>query len=171
MAIFYGGWDAKVPGVPLSSVRLLVASFTLYVPIVRELYLGLGFVDASRRSMDECLKRGYSVMLLPGGATEALYCNDEDEPLVLRARPGFVRAAVRSGASLVPVFTFGESDHTVFDHPAVGSGRWRRQRAIQQIVGINFPYTPQLPRPLPCLTVVGKPVALIPADPLRECFH
>ncbi len=49
-------------------------------------------------------------MLAIGGATESLYAGPGTMDLVLRRRKGFVRVALQTGASLVPVINFGEND-------------------------------------------------------------
>lgn len=49
-------------------------------------------------------------MLAIGGATESLYCKPHTCDLVLHRRKGFVRIAVQTGASLVPVLNFGENE-------------------------------------------------------------
>ena len=53
-----------------------------------------------------------------GGAEESLNARPGIYKLVLKNRKGFVRIAIETGASLVPVFSFGEVE--VYDqmyHP------------------------------------------------------
>jgi len=57
-----------------------------------------------------CSGKGQSIMLAIGGATESLYAGPGTMDLVLRRRKGFVRVALQTGASLVPVINFGEND-------------------------------------------------------------
>ena len=49
-------------------------------------------------------------MIAIGGATESLYSAPGTMDLVLRRRTGFVRVALQTGASLVPVINFGENE-------------------------------------------------------------
>lgn len=49
-------------------------------------------------------------MLAIGGATESLYAGPGTMNLVLQRRKGFVRVALQTGASLVPVINFGENE-------------------------------------------------------------
>ena len=49
-------------------------------------------------------------MLAIGGADEALHAAPGTCDLVLKRRKGFVRVAVQTGASLVPVIAFGENE-------------------------------------------------------------
>lgn len=62
--------------------------------------------------------------MIVGGAQEALYARPGNHRLVLNKRKGFVRVAIQTGASLVPVFSFGEID--IFDQPSNEPGSWIR---------------------------------------------
>lgn len=48
-------------------------------------------------------------MIVVGGAAEALYAFPGKYDLVLKKRLGFIRVAIRNGACLVPVISFGEN--------------------------------------------------------------
>lgn len=69
-------------------------------------------------------------MLVVGGAQEALYARPGNYKLVLNKRKGFVRIALTTGASLVPVVSFGEVD--IFDQPSNEPGS--KLRAYQDFV-------------------------------------
>ena len=49
-------------------------------------------------------------MIVIGGAQESLYASPKTNNLVLKKRLGFIKLALRHGASLVPTFAFGEND-------------------------------------------------------------
>lgn len=49
-------------------------------------------------------------MIVVGGAQEALDAHPGSHTLVLGHRRGFVKLAMRMGADLVPVFSFGENE-------------------------------------------------------------
>ena len=49
-------------------------------------------------------------MIVVGGASEALNAFPYTNDLVIKKRLGFIKVALRTGASLVPVFSFGEND-------------------------------------------------------------
>lgn len=163
------GWDAVLPEVARHSIRVLVASFTFYLPGMREMYMGLGFVDAARFSAARVLESGKSMWVFPGGASEALYATPgSDDRLVLESRKGFVRLAIHHGvAGIVPVFTFGETD--AFNASLEqGSGTWRFQQLLQKLIGLNFPAANEL-QVAHATTVVG-PVLAVPHsfDPAPE---
>ena len=96
------------PGINL---RVLTLATNFNMPIVRELLLSLGFCSVSRKSCDHILTSGpgNSAMIVVGGAAEALYAFPGTYDLVLKKRYGFIKVALRNGASLVPVISFGEN--------------------------------------------------------------
>jgi hypothetical protein len=120
---------------------------------------------------------GRAIFLAPGGAAEALLSRPGGNYDVLLARrKGFCRVALATGADVVPVLLFGETE--LFDvwHPPAGSVAWRVQRLSHRLFGTSQPifrgeglfgaqYTGLLPRRWspgcgrPRLTtVVGQPV-------------
>jgi len=163
-------WDAEVP-IPREQTRLLVAGFCFVMPGLRELYLGGGFVDASKFSAEVCLDAGRSLLVFPGGASEAMWCGPKEDSLVLKSRRGFIRLALQRGLPVVPCYTFGETDVLCPPGPVPGSALWSFQRAMQKVVGLNVdPGMPLLPRKdVPVSTVIGTPVMLptLP-DPTTE---
>ncbi|KHJ81013.1 diacylglycerol acyltransferase [Oesophagostomum dentatum] len=81
--------------------------------IRRELLMLGGFIDCSKESIRYVLSEkntGKAVVLVVGGAEEALDAHPKLHKLKLLSRKGFVKEAIRSGASLVPVYSFGEND-------------------------------------------------------------
>lgn len=67
------------------------------------------------------------MVLVVGGAQEALYARPGNYRLVLNKRKGFIKIAIQTGAALVPVFTFGEID--ILDQPSNEPGS--KMRAYQ----------------------------------------
>lgn len=51
-----------------------------------------------------------SLLLYPGGEREQMMTVRGKHRLYLKQRKGFVKIAIESGASLVPVYVFGETD-------------------------------------------------------------
>lgn len=167
---------------PEIRAKVCTLGYHMVCPIFRELVLGLGMASASARSISTLLsqsndrdhpsnKDGYTsnaVMLLVGGAQEAFHSRPNNYRLVLKERKGFVRIAIKCGASLVPVFSFGELD--LFDqvpNPPGSKLRWfqetfKRYTGVSPIV-VNgrglFQYSfGVVPRRKPLTTVVGAPI-------------
>lgn len=100
-------------------LRLLTLESNFNVPFSREILLckfnlmaALGICSVSKRSCDNILTKGpgNSLMIVVGGAAESLYAFPGTNDLVLKRRLGFIKLAIRNGASLVPVYSFGEND-------------------------------------------------------------
>mmetsp|Transcript_43174 Transcript_43174/g.100688 ORF Transcript_43174/g.100688 Transcript_43174/m.100688 type:complete len:434 (-) Transcript_43174:13-1314(-) len=166
------GFSELFPGIDL---RLLTLGLNFRIPFFREYLLGLGVNDVSRASIEGNLKRspGASVMIVIGGARESLETAPGTNKLILGNRKGFVKMALRTGASLVPVYSFGETDlFGVF-----ASSRFRRiQLWLQKQLGFGIPFffgraltggvlhrvfglsRGVMPLRMPVQSVVGKPI-------------
>lgn len=55
-------------------------------------------------------EKGQAMCLMVGGAREALFTHPGLYKFYIKARKGFVRLALETGASLVPVISFGEPE-------------------------------------------------------------
>ncbi|ORX82749.1 diacylglycerol acyltransferase [Basidiobolus meristosporus CBS 931.73] len=155
---------------PGLNIRLLTLDTNFKLPFYRDLLLGLRVASVSRRSCENILRKGpgHSCMIVVGGATESLSAFPGTNDLVLKKRVGFVKLSLKTGASLVPVFGFGEND--IFDQVASGPGTKVRhvQSRIQQIFGFTVPLfygrgifnydLGILPHRRPIVVVVGKPI-------------
>ncbi|PIO63776.1 diacylglycerol acyltransferase [Teladorsagia circumcincta] len=106
--------------------------------IRRELLLLLGCIDASKESIEYVLdsrETGRAVVIVVGGAEEALDAHPGYHTLVLKSRKGFVREALKTGAYLVPVYSFGENE--VFEQLTFGYLPFRKP--IDTVVGAPIP--------------------------------
>jgi len=99
----------------LSHLRIVTATATRLVPLFSHtLRLG-GSIYADRPLVEAALRRGESLGITPGGIAEMFWgypqpgCHPKEEYAVLRGRKGFVRLAIKYGATLVPTFVFGAS--------------------------------------------------------------
>lgn len=161
------GFDKLFPGF---QYRALAASFCFYIPGYRELCLYGGVCDAARYSARHILNHGKSVMLVPGGATEALYCSSNEDVVYLKKRFGFIKLALEHGADLVPIFSFNECNcWSVLDTDVKeGDGFVRRtfsrianamKHRFQRITGLSLPIVLNvLPMKSNITVVVGKPI-------------
>lgn len=123
----------------------------MFTPIFRELVLGWGMSAASSIAITTLLKQsndpsdpsnadGFTsngVFLLVGGAQEAMYAHRQSYKIVLKQRRGFVKVALKSGGTIVPVVSFGET--SVFDQPAnpPGSKMRKYQEIFKKYTGIS----------------------------------
>lgn len=160
-------YNSHFPGI---NVRLLTLDSNFKLPLYREIIMGCGLASVSRRSCENILSKGpgHSCMIVVGGATESLYAFPNMSSLILKKRLGFIKLAMRSGADLVPVYSFGENN--LYGQLSNKEGTWLRtfQKAFQSVMGfttpifhgrgiLNYDYG-VLPFRHPVRVVVGKPV-------------
>jgi 2-acylglycerol O-acyltransferase 2 len=163
-------------------------------PFTREVLMGLGINSVTKSSVETNLTRapGASVAIVIGGASEALDARPGWATLTLARRKGFVKMALRTGASLVPVFAFGENDiFEQVENPE--GGRLRNfQMYIKQLIGITppafygrslsrgmwrriFGRKGVLPKREPIEVVVGNPIAVPkvvdPSNEIIDKYH
>ncbi|KAG8465527.1 hypothetical protein KFE25_002834 [Diacronema lutheri] len=165
------GFDSLYPGV---HVWPLTLALNFYIPFVREYLLSLGCCNASRASFRNILAKGAGagVMIVPGGAEEALLAEPGTISLVLAKRKGFVREAILGGAQLVPCLAFGESDLFEVSRPEAHTLRARAQQLVYRLTGVAMPFfngrsfffkeVGLMPRRRPIVVVVGAPLAPAP---------
>ncbi|KAL6055028.1 diacylglycerol O-acyltransferase 1 [Balamuthia mandrillaris] len=155
------------PGIDL---RLLTLKMNFMWPLYREYLLSMGLCDVSWKSCNYNLSRGKgaSIMIVIGGAQEALDAHPGTNDLTLRKRKGFVRVALRNGASLVPVFSFGENNLFAQVPNAPGTPLRTWQDKLQKRLGFSMPlFTGRgifnydfglLPQRAEIVSVVGAPL-------------
>ncbi|KAL6729329.1 diacylglycerol acyltransferase [Ancylostoma duodenale] len=161
-------------------VCTLASNFNVMVR--RELLLLGGFIDCSKESIRNALsgkEKGKAVVIVVGGAEEALDAHPRTHKLKLLSRKGFVKEALRAGASLVPVYSFGENEiFEQLENPK-GSPIRRFQTWWKELTGVSMPFFYGrgllqtnfgfLPHNRPIDTVVGAPIAVPKvAEPTNE---
>ncbi|XP_014749717.1 PREDICTED: 2-acylglycerol O-acyltransferase 3-like, partial [Sturnus vulgaris] len=128
-----GGESGPCPGLR-PSLAALEGLFRL--PLYREYAMAAGLCPVSQRCLDAVLaKESQALLIMVGGAAEALEGTPGCHRVTLGQRRGFVRLALRHGCPLVPVYVFGEQD--AFRQPPLAEGsRLRRlQRRLKAILG------------------------------------
>src|SRR5580704_10307862 len=126
------------------------------VPFVRREASAIGIVDGTRENVDLLLERGELVVVLPGGLREAVKPHILRYRLLWGHRYGFVRAAIRAGAPILPLASIGADDvfHLVGDAFGRGS-RWFGRRDIPIPMPLHLLPLPHLS---PLRFVVGEPI-------------
>jgi Diacylglycerol acyltransferase len=100
-------FDDVFPGIKRWGTTLN-ASF--WCPFFREWLLCNGFLCANKSTLvSKLLHSKESVVLIPGGAVEALHAHPGVFRLYLKNRKGFIKLALETGAALVPCIGFGEN--------------------------------------------------------------
>lgn len=135
------GWEAIFP---MSAIFRATGRpvFTLgehlwwRIPFLRRIAAALGTVDGTPDNVDRLLNAGELVLVLPGGLREALKPATLRYHLLWGHRYGFIKAALRCAAPVVPVALLGGDD--LFDF--MGNPYERGRRWFQR---------PRWPIPLP----------------------
>ncbi|XP_064900269.1 2-acylglycerol O-acyltransferase 2-B-like isoform X1 [Columba livia] len=148
-------FGAKFPGL---RPHVLTLPCWFRLPLLREYFMagvfaralisgcprfgGAGLVSSSRSSLRFLLSRpggGHVAVIVLGGPPEALDARPGACTMRVLGRKGFVRIGLEHGASLVPVFSFGENElFRQGAHPP-GSGLRRLQLRLQRLFGVTFP--------------------------------
>ncbi|EDU41812.1 diacylglycerol O-acyltransferase 2A [Pyrenophora tritici-repentis] len=170
------GFAQLFPGI---TNALLTLDSNFRYPIYREYALRLGMASVSRESCENILSKGgpnnegmgRAITIVVGGAAESLDARPGSIKLVLRRRKGFVKMAIRTGADLVPVLSFGEND--IYDqldtesHPYIH----KFQMLVKKFMGFTIPIfhargifnydVGMMPYRRPINIVVGRPIRIV----------
>jgi len=173
------GWSQKFPGIKAS---LLTLGVQFMCPFWRDFLLALGASAVNAPSCINHLKQGpgSAIVIVIGGAQESLASKPGFADLTIKNRKGFVKIALTQGASLVPVFSFGEND--IWDQVDNSEGSIVRkfQDKMKQYITFMLPLIQGrgffqynfglLPFRRPIHTVIGKPIdlPLIPQPSAEE---
>ncbi|KAL9109254.1 MAG: hypothetical protein Q9227_006009 [Pyrenula ochraceoflavens] len=138
------GFSELYPGIT-NSLCTLDSNFN--IPFYRDYALAMGLISVSRESIEAQLSTGgidnagmgKAVTIVVGGARESLDAQPGTLRLVLNARKGFVKLAIRMGADLVPVLAFGEND--LYDQVDSDMHPWihKMQMLVKKIMGFTVP--------------------------------
>ena len=140
-------------------LRTLTASVLFKIPIVREIALWTGCVNANRKTAELNLDRGNSLLVLPGGMNEQLMTESGKEKVYLKKRKGFIKLAMRKRVQVVPMYVFGSSNLFVTSKFLYGFRFW-----LMKTLGICIPLcrglfgSPFCPLPKKVTVVFGAPL-------------
>lgn len=130
------------------------------IPGLRRLAAAVGTVDGTQENADRLLSADELVLVMPGGAREALKPRELRYRLLWGHRYGFVRAALRNRAPIVPIASLGPDE--LFD--LVGDP-WQRSRRLHLPFPLPRPaHLLPIPHRAPIRYVIGEP---IPVDRCR----
>uniref|UniRef100_A0A8C5MM75 Acyltransferase n=1 Tax=Leptobrachium leishanense TaxID=445787 RepID=A0A8C5MM75_9ANUR len=173
------GFQELFPGI---TPYLLFLPLWFRAPFFRDYALSGGLIPSDKDSASYVLKNskgGSALVIAVGGAPESLDARPGAYKLLLKNRKGFIKLAIHHGASLVPVFNFGENE--LFDQVENPKGSWLRaiQERLQKLMGVAFPLFHArgvfqysfglMPYRRPVCTVVGKPIKVVEnPDPSQQ---
>lgn len=163
------GWDVVFPMCAVHrathrTVWALGEHLWWKFPFLRLLATRVGTVDGTPENVDRLLATDQLVLVLPGGLRESVKPRELRYRLMWGHRYGFVRAAIRNGAPIVPLAAIGADD--LFDF--VGNP-YARGRKWAESLGIPIPLPRRIlpiPHLVPLRFVFGDPIP-VPDDPAR----
>lgn len=103
-------FSSLFPGI---KIYLCVLSGQFMFPILRDYLILSGAIEVSKKSIEWALTKegtGNATAIIVGGAAEALDAHPGSCRLKINSRKGFCSLALKHGADLVPVYSFGEND-------------------------------------------------------------
>lgn len=165
----YGNFATKSPKFseifPNIEAKFATLDFHFKIPFFRELLLSHGMLSVKSSSIAHCLNssNGTAVVIAVGGSEEAFHASPENYKFVVKNRKGFVKVALKTGSSLVPVISFGENE--IFESVR-NKFLTIVQRSFKNLFGVVLPfvkiteYFPLIPKRHPITTVVGTPINL-----------
>jgi hypothetical protein len=115
-------------------ISVLTASVLFLIPLVRELALWTGCIDARRSVAEKAIKKGYSILVLPGGEAEQIRTMYQKEGVYLKSRKGFIKLAMRNNMPVVPSYVFGVSDYYYTSNVLFQPRLW-----LQKQLGVCIP--------------------------------
>ncbi|XP_041379717.1 2-acylglycerol O-acyltransferase 2-like [Gigantopelta aegis] len=121
---------------------LLVLAGQFMFPVFREYFMMTGVAEISKESINYLLTQpgtGNALAIMVGGAVEALDAKPGMFRLKMLNRKGFCKLALRYGADICPVFTFGEND--LFNQIPNPDGSFLRkiQNQLTHVFGFSLP--------------------------------
>jgi 1-acyl-sn-glycerol-3-phosphate acyltransferase len=136
--------------------RTLAAEFLFRLPLLRDLFLKGGALNASRRNAELLLRRGNLVTVAPGGIYEALLVHPGDERLHWQRRYGFVALATKMKVPIVPSYCQGINE-------VYWTSQWRIKERIRELKRSRFamPFFfgfGLLPLPMKLTHWIGPPI-------------
>lgn len=148
---------------------------TFLVPLFRDWLLALGFVGANKKPLvDTLLNSPESIVVVPGGAAEALHSHPLVYKLHLKHRKGFVKLAVETNTPLIPCIGFGENEifDTLYSLDGTASPwkqwLWKCQQISRKALSFSLPLFFPHPRPVRITVVAGKPLMINPKLSMEE---
>lgn len=154
----FGFWDlalavARIRAATGRDVHALGEHLWWKIPVVRRLAHASGIVDGTPANVDALLREDKLVLVLPGGLREALKPRELRYRLLWGHRYGFIRAAMRNDAPIVPLACIGGDD--LFDLVGDAFARGKRWH-----LGIPIPRLAHVVHfhPTHLRFVVGEPI-------------
>lgn len=142
--------------------RALAATVLFCLPLVRQISLWTGCIDASKAVAKKALSKNKILVIVPGGEQEQLMSTPGIEQLYLQKRKGFVKLALEYKIPLVPMYVFGSNDIYKTDNKTLYKLRYWLMKNLGVCICLYkglYGWT-GCPFPIKNTIVVGKPICV-----------
>lgn len=141
-----------------SKCRALSATVLYYIPVVREMTLWSGCIDARRSVAEKAIDRGRTIIVLPGGLPEQIRTCRGREILYIKKRKGFIRLALKKKIPIVPSYVFGSSDLYKTSRSFYNLRYWLMNNLNMCLTNHSGLYGSWCPYPIQNTIVFGRPL-------------
>mmetsp|Transcript_22819 Transcript_22819/g.51725 ORF Transcript_22819/g.51725 Transcript_22819/m.51725 type:complete len:381 (+) Transcript_22819:237-1379(+) len=152
-------FDERFPGI-CGNISGLAATVVFKLPGVREFFLSLPYIDASRPVAEKALKAERNLFVCTGSGEESLLTTQGEDILVLSRRKGFIRLAMAYGCAVVPVFGLGNNDLFVTYPYFSGFRMWLQKKLHVSIPLFRGRFFTPLPFRTKIKVVIGEPLVM-----------
>ncbi|CAJ1403675.1 unnamed protein product [Effrenium voratum] len=143
---------------PNREVLTLSASVLFCIPMVRELALWTRCIDARKSVASRALRKGHSVMVIPGGEQEQIRTEQGKEEVFLSKRVGFIKLALEQQSAVVPCYAFGSVDlYATYTKVLFKPREWLR-KTLGVCIPVYLGALGFLPLRRPVHLVLGRPL-------------
>lgn len=100
------------PNLQKMNVKVFTHQNMFFVPFFGMMCNKLGLYSISGKVLNQEMKKNGTqrLLIMPGGGEEMIYWQPNQHNLYLKNRKGFIKYAIRSGYSVLPVYTFGGTE-------------------------------------------------------------
>jgi diacylglycerol O-acyltransferase 2, plant len=152
-----------------------IATKLFYTPIMAPLCRWLGCVPATYDNIEKILNENggaegspmthtTGLVIMPDGVIGTYYSHMDREVIYVKHRKGFIKSALKTGASIVPVYNFGHTQlYTVYPSEPGNSLSVKLSRRIGfAVVTFLGPYwlLPFIPHRTEIVMVIGEPICV-----------
>uniref|UniRef100_G3SY54 Acyltransferase n=1 Tax=Loxodonta africana TaxID=9785 RepID=G3SY54_LOXAF len=152
-------FSLQFPGLGPSPMAL-AGLFSL--PVYHDHLMSTGICSVSHQTLhfiSSQPQRGQALIIIIGGGQEFLYSSPGQHCCFLWERKGFVRLVLWHGASLVPVYSFGEND--IFKVKVSATSSWSHGLCFSGRGLFSADSWGLLPFAVPITSLVGRPIQVL----------
>eukprot|EP01083_Nonionella_stella_P096460 271184_1 len=136
-------------------IVITMADVLLRLPLVRQIYLWIGGISASKKSIVNALSHGYNIGLVADGIAGMFIRNERTENLLLKHRKGIAKLSLQTGASIVPCHGFGSTEMFDSYFDSFGVMRYWSRKLKMAIIGFAGRYWTFGAKRVPLYFVMG----------------